>query len=635
MFFEFQRIRKRQVALFIFLFLAALIGCHLVFYYAIFWVLTWVNGFKSLDLTPSYLFIYSGLFYYILVFGGILHMRFYIASTGSKLLENMGARRLHGQTKKSRERMLKNVVEEMAIASGILCPRIYIFDLPSINAMTAGYRRNDCAIAFTQGAIDLLTRDELQVLAAHEFGHVLNGDTALQMKIMGTLNGLNAFVYTGKLVCSRRSVFRFTRKGGLGIALFLAGILCIVVGSVGTFCARMIKYAMLKQKEYLADAYAVQFTRNPYALTSLLKKVGGYRWGSHMKVFLKEETCQLFFANAFDKNMFGHIFSSHPPLDQRILVYEPSFDGKYTELKREETMPDVPSLVAQTRGRTSIHELRDMFSKKDLSEKGLSNLMLWTQAFDLEEAQQMRSVSDQDAFGKTDASPEKPAWDLMARFIPPQMSLPAFKETLADTLFRDHLDEIWQQRNPEHPYSPLETLGLIEISRIELSEVSTRFKRELLRVAQRLTDWDQKLHFTEFFLLSALKMALLGSDPLVATHAIPQSEQKAQVYLLYCLSHMTRMPSAHKKKAFYRHAVDIYRYAHYEKLRFSIQLLENAIHQCQHLSEPARLRLLDKMLGIVTDDQNINAAEMLWIRAMGILLDIPVPLHYKGVSKAS
>ena len=185
-----------------------------------------------------------------------------------------------------------------------------------INAFAAGFTANDAAIAVTQGCLEQLDRDELQGVIAHEFSHILNGDMNLNLKLIGLLQGILLIHLTGRLLLRMGSPSRSSRENKGNPILFL-GLAMFVVGGMGWLCSRAIKAAVSRQREFLADASAVQFTRNPQGIASALRKIAGFAGSSYVEAPQAEAASHLFFGNAIQS--FGmNPFASHPPLGERI-----------------------------------------------------------------------------------------------------------------------------------------------------------------------------------------------------------------------------------------------------------------------------------------------------------------------------
>lgn len=256
---------------------------------------------------------------------------------GAAVAEMLGGRPVEPQTRDLHERRLLNVVEEMAIAAGVPVPAVYILDdEPGLNAFAAGLSPHDAAVAVTRGVLQRLTRDELQGVVAHEFSHILNGDMRLNVRLTAIIFGILVIGLIGRGVLYGlgrgrvRSSGRGGDKGG-GVALLIAvGIALLLIGYVGYFFGRLIQAAVSRQREYLADAAAVQFTRNPGGIAGALKKIGGYALGGSLTNRHAAEIGHFFFAQCF-RSSFGGLWATHPPLAERIRAVEPGWDGKLFE----------------------------------------------------------------------------------------------------------------------------------------------------------------------------------------------------------------------------------------------------------------------------------------------------------------
>ncbi|HWA26309.1 MAG TPA: M48 family metallopeptidase [Lacunisphaera sp.] len=254
---------------------------------------------------------------------------------GSAIAEMVGGRPVDPKTTDLRERKLLNVVEEMSIASGIPMPTVYVLEEePGLNAFAAGLTTADAAVAVTRGTLDKLTRDELQGVIAHEFSHILNGDMRLNVRITSIVFGILVIGLIGRGLL--RALFEGRvrssgRKKDGGVPVLLAiGLALMVIGYVGYFFGRLIQAAVSRQREFLADASAVQFTRNPGGITGALKKIGGYALGGTMVNNHAGELGHFFIVQAF-RSSFGGLWATHPPLAERIKTIEPGWDGQFFE----------------------------------------------------------------------------------------------------------------------------------------------------------------------------------------------------------------------------------------------------------------------------------------------------------------
>lgn len=225
-----------------------------------------------------------------------------------------------------------NVVEEMSIASSLPVPDVYVLDNEeNINAFAAGLTTQDAAVGVTRGALEQLNRDELQGVIAHEFSHIFNGDMRLNIRLIGILNGILLIHIMGMIII--RSMFysggmrvKSNRDNGGGkskLVIMIFGLVLIVIGYIGMMFGRMIQSAISRQREYLADAAAVQYTRNPDGLAGALKKISQSANGAEIQDGHSMEMSHLFFASSFS-SFFDKLYSTHPPIEERIQAISPS-----------------------------------------------------------------------------------------------------------------------------------------------------------------------------------------------------------------------------------------------------------------------------------------------------------------------
>jgi Zn-dependent protease with chaperone function len=252
-----------------------------------------------------------------------------LRSGGQAVALMMGGKEVPGTTTDARQKLLLNVVEEMALAAGVPVPPVYVLEEPGINAFAAGYAPGDAVVAVSQGCLNYLTRDELQGVVAHEFSHILNGDMRLNIRLIGLIFGIMALSIIGRiLMLTSRG-----RSSGRGGGVVWLGLGVFVLGLVGAFFGRLIMAAVSRQREYLADASAIQFTRNPNGIGGALKKIGGLAEGSRIGNPQAAEAGHMFFANAFAGAGLAGLLATHPPLIKRIRRLDPQFDGQFPEVR--------------------------------------------------------------------------------------------------------------------------------------------------------------------------------------------------------------------------------------------------------------------------------------------------------------
>ena len=281
----------------------------------------------------------------LFIFGSSLYKTSRLSAGGGRVAVDMGGTLVPTDVQDPLRRRLRNVVEEMAIASGVPVPEIYVMEEESgINAFAAGFSPSDAAIAVTRGTLELLDRNELQGVIAHEFSHILNGDMKLNVRLMGVLFGIMVLGLIGRMVVrgGYHSSIVSSRRNRNSSVILVIGVGLVILGGIGVFFARMIKASVSRQREYLADASAVQFTRQSEGIANALKKIGGYSEGSKINATDPEEVSHMLFGSG--SSLMG-MFATHPPLVDRIQALDPSFrEGDFPRVdprqRRVETSGD-------------------------------------------------------------------------------------------------------------------------------------------------------------------------------------------------------------------------------------------------------------------------------------------------------
>ncbi|MDR2789571.1 MAG: M48 family metallopeptidase, partial [Campylobacteraceae bacterium] len=329
-FFEQQKKAKRNTAFLTLLFFLGTIGVCAAVSYAIGVILLY-NYEYYFSFSPIFVFqnmppellLYSffGTLAVIAV-GSIYKISQLSANSGKFIAGQLNGKLITKSAALAREIMLLNIVDEISIASGIPSPSVYILENDvTINAFAAGSSYDDAVIGVTKGAVDFLTRDELQGVIAHEFSHIFNGDMKLNIRSIGILNGILFISLIGEFII--RTLSRGSNKKGGG-GLLLIGLALYIIGYTGLFFGSLIKAAINRGREYLADASAAQFTRYPKGLADALKKIGCA--DSAISSAKADEFSHLYFSKGV-KKFFS--FDTHPPLEKRIRALEPNWNGKF------------------------------------------------------------------------------------------------------------------------------------------------------------------------------------------------------------------------------------------------------------------------------------------------------------------
>jgi len=272
--------------------------------------------------------LHSDLLYYTaagvlaVVIGGSLYKTVQLGGNGRKVAEMLGGRLILPNTSDLQERKILNIVEEMAIASGNAVPQVYVLEEPAINAFAAGTDRRNAVIGITRSALELLNREELQGVIAHEFSHIHNGDMRINLRLVAILHGILVIGLIGSLLM-RTTARRNSKSQGAQIGL---GLILLILGYCGVFFGNLIKAAVSRQREFLADASAVQFTRNPEGIANALKKIGGHSSHSLLETPRAAEYSHMYFCQGVS-SFLGQMMATHPALPERIRKIQPRWDG--------------------------------------------------------------------------------------------------------------------------------------------------------------------------------------------------------------------------------------------------------------------------------------------------------------------
>lgn len=305
---------------------------------------------------------------------------------GRNVAEALGGRPVLNEQASQDDRRLLNVVEEMALASGMPVPAVYILEGEAgINAFAAGYSIDDAVVAVTRGALHQLTRDELQAVIAHEFSHIANRDMRLNIQLMGIIFGILVIGVTGRILLRSMRGGGGRNKGA--VVIFAIGLVSYIAGYAGVLVGRLIQSAVSRQREFLADAAAVQFTRNPEAMASTLKKIAGI--GSKLDSPRAEEMSHFFFASGLSGGLTTRLWATHPPIAERIRRLDPYFDLKIQEQASARSgdpramgfsgggvISTAPDVIEEAEVRSFLEDIPDEIIQAAHDSYGASALML-------------------------------------------------------------------------------------------------------------------------------------------------------------------------------------------------------------------------------------------------------------------
>ncbi len=549
---------------------------------------------------------------------------------GGAVASSLGGRKVDATTRSPNERRLMNVVEEMSIASGVPVPEVYVLDdEPGINAFAAGYGPDEAAIAVSRGCLDLLSRDELQGVVAHEFSHILNGDMRLNLRLAGILFGLFVLVIIGRGFLHSMRFARVggsNRKGGGGavVAILLIGLAVFLLGMLGQFFGRLIQAAISRQREFLADASAVQFTRQPAGIRDALRRIGGSEVGSRVQHQQAEGLAHCFFSTALQSS-FGGLFRTHPPLEQRIRQLDPRWDGSF--LHQAAPPADEPS----PRARTSPPVVP--VAAAVVSAMAAAPVRLQGDAAQMEEVRRLRArVAAIDSRGIDD--PIVAEAIVIGLFVEPGTSvdLPwnAVEQALSHPV-RKRVEEWRQSLLDELPRA--HRLPLFELALPALREMDRAAILGLFEATAQLVHADQVVSLYEFILELLLRHRLESTDERLADRRAYYKHPRALAEPLSRVLSLLAMAATHEDPGQARTLVEgtVAGYEGWATVSFRVidrkdpEAASSDFRHLRHMAPKLQRQFLEICRAIVLADEIVTVAEAELYRLVGLLIAVPMP----------
>jgi len=571
----------------------------------------------------------------VVVLAGSLYKIMALSAGGKAVAESLGGALIPQNSQDLNQRKLLNVVEEMAIASGTPAPPVYLLaNEPGINAFAAGFSSRDAIIGVTQGAIEHLSRDQLQGVIAHEFSHIFNGDMRLNIRLMGALNGililgiLGYYLMYSTSFSSRR---RSNDKSGAAILGLAVGLM--VIGFAGTFFGGLIKAMVSRQREYLADASAVQFTRNPNGIAGALKRIGGLKSGSLVENPGAAEVSHAFFAQGVSGFM-QMLSATHPPLAKRILRIDPSWDGKFDSSDR----PD----LAQNEGQGGAAEAmtRHATAKKMGAVAAAATVASVMAAMEKignpkqEAVDYARSLLSELAVVIKEAAREPHG----ARALMYSLALDKGQEVRARQLqqLQDHADaDVYALTLRLMPQTddldikfrlPVIDLAIPALKQLSLSQYKA-FKDNLIALIEMDTRVDLLEWSLKKILFNHLDEQFLKLAPMKARYSDPGSLKKEIELVLSMMAHAGADDQSEVEGAFGAsvQALESSGLELLAKNEIRIVDLDSALGKLNELKPLAKSRLLKACVTSILHDQRASAVELELLRAFAGVLDCPMP----------
>ena len=546
---------------------------------------------------------------------------------GGKVARELGGTLVDSDTRDLKRRRLRNVVEEIALASGVPVPEIYVLEQEAgINAFAAGFSPADAAVAVTRGALEKLSRDELQGVIAHEFSHIMNGDMRLNIRLMGALFGILLLALIGRRVLVHSHFAGRSSRDKNGAIVLIIAIGLTAVGYIGLFFGRWIKAAVSRQREYLADASAVQFTRDPEGIGGALKKIAVYSDGSFLNAEAEEVSHMLF--GDGQKMM---MFSTHPPLNDRIKRIEPAFrpedlDVLAARIQRDQVREAVKASKAAEKeaGKASGGGIFDADSIIDQIGKPDWERMMMAAAL----AASIPEPVNQAAHS-TEWAPEVIFYTLLD-------SNPQIREqqllTIAQRMGTDSETQVSALLDAGGLPQPEQRLPLLEMTSPALKRRPPDFLEKVLDTVNALIDADGRVDVFEFLLARVIKQLMTESqDPQSVRVSGHRSLQGCAVEAAQVLAVLAGHGNTDSDQAGLAFSAGI------EVLGMSadtvrpevadwVAAMDQALPKLDKLKSSDKESLVRAMTTVVTHDDKLVATELELLRVTCDLIHVPIPL---------
>lgn len=573
----------------------------------------------------------------VFILGATAYKTAHLARGGGQVAVDMGGTLIAPDTSDPLRRRLRNVVEEMAIASGLPVPEIYVLEAePGINAFAAGFAPGDAAVAVTRGTLESLDRDELQGVIAHEFSHILNGDMRLNIRLMGVLFGIMVLGLIGRTVL--RSGSRMggmsSRRGRSQPVVLLIGLGLTIIGWIGVLFARIIKAAVSRQREFLADASAVQFTRQTDGIANALKKIGGYAEHSYIRAVDAEEISHMLFAGGLMR--LTSLFATHPPLVERIRALDPSFRESEYPTERTHQRPDVESSMQDPKlagGVTAALAAGSTAGASASIGNTISNSIGDPQAEHVEFAQTLRRSVPADLY---DAAHSRELSLLLAVALAMHAQAPVAARQariVQDMLGEERAALVSRFHRQLTEIGPAYRLPLLEISFPMLKLRPLAQLEFLQQLVLRLIEIDEQIELHEFCYYRILTSQLGQSLAAGRRHAHPQASKKsmrqAAAKLIRILAEQGNDSGEVIEHAYLAGIAELGDWARDIEVDVTpgstVAALDANLDALGGLSARSRQRLVVAISRCIAHDGRLNLKEAELLRAICATLNCPLP----------
>jgi Zn-dependent protease with chaperone function len=659
-FFDQQQLARRNTRVMVVLYVLAVLGVIVAVDAVLAVAYLWAQSDNmhaarraplALAAVPPALLVWGALGTAGVIFAVSLFHTLRLGGGGDAVAQMVGARPVAAETGDALEQRYLNVVEEMAIASGVRVPKAYVMDQESgINAFAAGYEVSNAVVAVTRGALETLTRDELQGVIGHEFSHILNGDMRLNVRMLGILQGIVFIGAIGQFLL--RAVGRGGGRKDGAAPLLVAGVGLFAIGAIGLVFARLIKAAVARQREFLADASSVQFTRNPEGIAGALDQIRVA--GAHIDSRRAEELSHMFFGPSV-KVWLSSVFATHPPLDQRIARVDPRFDAESYRRSRVTAVQAAPGAEREAKDEAR----RRQAARWAMTHAVLTGLPAGRRLGDLS-ASWTRSAGESAALvGTLDADKVDfaarmiaalPEWLraqaheragaaalLIALMLAPDDAVREAQLGALRALGENALAEAAQgtERRLSAERDPITAafrLPVLDLALPALKQGSVDERRRLLAALEAVIHADRRVTLHEFVVLTLLRHQLedKGAPTRIRYRSLEPVRAEVSVLLwLLCLAGRPAGadPQAELERAYRAglREMGLEESAPPRAATPSLEAAQQGLDRLRALAPLAKARLVKGLFAAASHDGTLRVAEVELLRLTGAVLDCPLP----------
>jgi len=549
---------------------------------------------------------------------------------GKTIAESLGGQLVTPDTTDFYEKRLFNVVEEMAIASGMPVPPVYVMPDSSINAFAAGYQPSDAVIGVTRGCMEQLSRDQLQGVIAHEFSHVFNGDMRLNIRLMAVLFGILFIGMIGRFLFEaalRGGRTRSSNNKNNPLPLIAIGAGLMVIGYGGVFFGNLIKAAVSRQREFLADASAVQFTRNPNSISGALKVIG-YGAGSEIQSPQRDETSHLFFGQALPFR-FGW-FRTHPALEERIERLDKHWDGQFlAPQSRKQAEQESPQCVDSGNGAEKLAAIAATVAT------GAS--LAHEPPIEFKPVEKPEISHEETVLKLTDAAHETYSARALIFVLLLAPSERVVHEQQLDIIRQNHGSDFFKTALRLIPLTeqlaPEDRLPLVEKAFPALKQLAAQQYQEFRKTLVELAKADGEIDIFEWCLyrltLRYLEPTFSEVKPVKAKHNRPEKLYQEIATVLSYLAHYGHDTALQTQQAFHQACVA----AGFDEQRMTLQTIDFntlkplnlALATLTEAYPHVKGRAIKAMAACVKADGHLRPVELDIVRTIAAILESPVP----------